>query len=163
MLLDPENIPAAQERIRGLQEDLSGIDAELSRQPPSEADINAEVTAVLSSLHWLSVAFSYLSEEAYIKRYQATGEDKEGRFDSGGGVVGVLETRRDHAPVRRWLQALQGITVRSERTGEGQATRYPFLGGEIHLNAQFELLPEMYAQQDSNLQPLVPKTNALSN
>jgi hypothetical protein len=138
VLLDAENIPAAQERIRGLQNDLSAIDAELSRQPPIEADINAEAIEVLRSLYWLGVAFSSIAQGPWT-------DESEG-----------IEFPRDSLPVRRWLQTLQRITVRTERTGERNATRYRFLGGEIHLNGHFELRPEKYTQQDSNLQPSVP-------
>jgi len=89
---------------------------------------------VLRSLYWLGVAFDSIAQGPWT-------DESEG-----------IEIPRDHAPVRRWLQALQRITVRAERTGERNATRYRFLGGEI----QFELPPEKYTQQDSNLQPSVP-------
>jgi hypothetical protein len=114
--------------------------SDLARQPPTEADINAETMEVLRSLYWLGVAFGSIARGPWT-------DESEG-----------IEIPRDSLAVRRWIQALQGITVRSERTGRRQGTRYRFLRGEIHLNVQFELPPKKHTQQDSNLQHLVPKS-----
>lgn len=66
-------------------------------------------------------------------------------------------------PLGTGSRAIHNVSVGIARTCEEQANWRRFLGGEIRLNTHFEMPPKKYTQQDSNLQPLVPKTNALSN
>ena len=48
--IDADNIPTAQQEISRLKGERSELEVELRKKPPTEADINSEVMAVLNML-----------------------------------------------------------------------------------------------------------------
>lgn len=115
VLLDAENIPAAQERIRQLEEQRAAIEEELKKSKPlAERDINAVVLAVLHNLYSLAYCCRVLARPV----------------EEGWEVVGSLETI---APTmfRRFLNHASHIVCHTRKVGRGNGTRHVFDHGEI--------------------------------
>jgi DNA invertase Pin-like site-specific DNA recombinase len=117
VLLDPGNIPAAQDRIRQLDAELAAALEELSQgKPQAEKDVNEVVLEVLHRLYAL----------AYCCRALARPEDPQWEYQ------GSLESAAPHA-VRRLLNRASEIVCHTEMKGRGNGTRHVFAGGEIVL------------------------------
>ena len=128
VLLDAENIPAAQERIKKLREEQSELRAELHKHPATEADVNAEALEVLQCLLWLR--FLFLSAAQEHGRDPDHVEDWVDLVAEGGGIM----TGAAHSPlVRRYLRRIEAITVHTRISGRGTRTRHVLEGGEINL------------------------------
>jgi DNA invertase Pin-like site-specific DNA recombinase len=118
VLLDADNIPAAQERIRQLDEEQAAIDRELrDAKPPAEKDVNAVVLEVLHNLHALAYCCRALARPA----------------PDGWQRVGSLESAAPQA-VRRLLKGVHHIVCRTAKQGRRTGTRHVFQGGEIVLD-----------------------------
>jgi hypothetical protein len=116
ILLDPDNIPAAQERIRQMEQERDRTEEGLRRsKPPAEKDVNAVVLEVLHSLYGL----------AYCCRALA-------RADARGDtvVVGSLEAAAPKV-VRRFLGHTSHVVCNTRKEGVRTRTRHEFEGGEM--------------------------------
>jgi hypothetical protein len=127
VLLDPANIPAAQNRIRQFDEQLRQLKNELvESKPPTEQDINKVVLDVCYTLSQLSYACRVLAQPAVY--------DKRGNrgIDHGDGTVtwGSLESAAPRM-VKQLLNHASYIVCHTERKGYGKGTRHVFTGGEI--------------------------------
>ena len=115
VLLEPDNIPAAQERIRQLDDELVLIEKELkSSAPPAERDVNAVALEVLHNLYSLAYCCRSLArscEKGMLRR------------DS-------LEKKAPQA-VRRFLSHASHIVCHTTKTGTGTGTRHKFEKGEV--------------------------------
>jgi hypothetical protein len=120
VLLDPENIPVAQEEVRRLTTELEELRTELRKRPPSEEDLNAEALEVMRALYWLAILFGSAADEARLGT-----EDREGAFLVGAGRSGAM---------RHFLGRIAGITAHTRIESRGTRTRHVFQGGEIALN-----------------------------
>jgi DNA invertase Pin-like site-specific DNA recombinase len=116
-LLDPSNIPAVQEQIRGWEQLLAELEIELRKKPPTEQDINAEAMEVLRALYWLGVLF----------REAANPQDPE--TTEGPVLTGAKEC----LALRRFLRHIESITVHTKKEGRGSGTRHVLECGEIRL------------------------------
>jgi DNA invertase Pin-like site-specific DNA recombinase len=125
VLLDPENIPTAQEEVRRMEAERGELEAELRKRPPSDADINAEATEVLRSLYWLRLLFVSAANESGGVPYT----DGEYVPEAEGYYAG-LRGAQDPA-LRRYLSRIAGITIHTSIKGTGIGVRHTFLGGEI--------------------------------
>jgi site-specific DNA recombinase len=107
--LNVENIPAAQEAIKKVEEERTALELELRKKPPSEQDINAEVLSVLRCLSVMKAALVNAAEQ------RGAGSDKP-------------------LPMARWaLKPVSGIIVHTRiKEGRGKI-RHEFLGGEVAL------------------------------
>lgn len=134
VLLDADNIPAAQDRIRQLGEELAAVERELKQsKPPAEKDVNAVVLEVLNNLYALAYCCRSLARPGCV--------DEKGRrgVDNGDGTVtwGSLEAAAPKA-VKRLLNRTSHIVCHTVRR-EGKAskkrgatgTRHQFERGEI--------------------------------
>jgi site-specific DNA recombinase len=117
VLLDADNIPAAQDEIRRLRSERALLEAELKKRPPTESDLNSEVMSILRTLYWLGIYF----------RLHADPMDPENAEEHGGAsLIG------DFAPaIRHWLRDVSAIVIHTRKNGTGYATRHAFIGGEI--------------------------------
>jgi DNA invertase Pin-like site-specific DNA recombinase len=127
VLLDPANIPAAQDRIRRLDEERAAVEQELKRsKPPAERDVNAVVLEVLSNLYALGYCCRVLAKRQYV--------DEEGNrgVDNGDGTVtvGSLESATPRA-VKRLLNRVSHIVCHTTIQGWGNGIRHAFDRGEI--------------------------------
>ncbi|MCI0703847.1 MAG: recombinase family protein [Planctomycetia bacterium] len=120
VLLDAEYIPDAQAEIRRLQTERDELELELRKRPPTEADINAEATAVLRSLYWLAMLFDCAAEEV---------SDPDGSEREGPVLLGAGRSLN----LRKYLRHIASITIHSRKEGKGTATRHVFERGEITL------------------------------
>jgi DNA invertase Pin-like site-specific DNA recombinase len=121
ILLDPENIPDAQERIRQLDAERGALENEIKEcRPVPEQDVNAEALEVLRSLYWLTLYF----------RLAAQG-DSPGDEETGDAPEGAVLSGNFAAAVRPYLRKLSGITIHTCISGSGNATRHTFERGEI--------------------------------
>jgi hypothetical protein len=110
-LKDADNIPAAEGEIRQMQTEWERLNLELAKKPPTEKDINAEVTEMLRSLYWLSIYF----------RLTADPEAQEGACLTG-----------DFRPaLKGYLRKIKSMTIHTRITGEGRGTRHVFEYGEV--------------------------------
>jgi DNA invertase Pin-like site-specific DNA recombinase len=129
VLLDAENIPAAQERIRQLDQERALVEKELrDSKPPAEKEVNEVVLEVVTSLHAL----------AYCCRVLARPVDPEWE------VKGSLESAAP-ANVRRFLNRVDRIVCHTTKRGQGHGTRHVFQRGEIIIRG--------VGQVTSNLNP----------
>jgi DNA invertase Pin-like site-specific DNA recombinase len=128
--LDRENLPAAQDAVRKLEDERAAAEEELRRtEPAAEADVNAAALRVLDNLYGLAYACRSLSLPGHV---DAKGNRGVGHGD-GTVTVGSLETAAPRA-VRRFLSHTSHIVVHSEKHGTGRGTRHRFAGGEIVFN-----------------------------
>jgi len=108
-LLDPENIPAAQNRIREMDGERKAIEEELRQTAPiPEREINEAVRSVLAQLYDLA------------NWCRAVANPKLSDLDANAPPA-----------VRRLLRGTSQIVVHTKKTGEGTGTRHEFLRGEI--------------------------------
>ncbi len=115
VLLDPDNIPAAQDRIRELDAELEAVEEGLKLNTPvAEKDVNATVLEVLQNLYSL----------AYCCRMLA------GSAEKAGPRRKEWEKTAPQA-VRRFLSHASHIVVHTTKTGTGKGTRHTFEYGEI--------------------------------
>jgi DNA invertase Pin-like site-specific DNA recombinase len=131
VLLDPENIPAAQERIRQLDEERAEIERELREsKPPAEKDVNAatlEVLTNLSLLAWccrsLVLPSVWYTDESGVRRRG---------IDHGDGTVttGSVEAAAP-GQLRRLLAKIDHIAIHTRKYGRKSGTRHEFVRGEI--------------------------------
>jgi hypothetical protein len=128
VLLDPDNIPAAQAEIRRLESECQSVNAELSKRPPSEADVNAEATEVLRSLYWLGILFRSAAQEC--GRDPDEPEDWQDLAEGGAYFVGSAKT----CGFREYLRKIAGITVHTQVEGWKTRRRHVLKGGEIALH-----------------------------
>jgi hypothetical protein len=135
VLLDPENIPAAQERIRKLREELELLQAELRKRPPSESDVNAEALAVLRALWWLGHLFRSAAQEAKMGDDPADPRWEEflerAREQNDDRPVAVMTGAARTPAVRAYLRHITGIEVFTKIVGTGKATRHVLQEGRI--------------------------------
>jgi hypothetical protein len=127
VLLDPANIPAAQERIRQMDEERARVEKELrASKPPAEQDINEVALAVMHNLYSLAYCCRVLAKPGFF--------DERGHYcvDHGDGTitVGSLESAAPRA-VRRFLHQASHIVCHTEIKGRGNGTRHEFKRGEI--------------------------------
>ena len=126
-LLDPENIPAAQDKIRALDAERADLDKELQQaKPPSEQNINEVVMAVFHSLYSLAYCCRSLAKPSAFD-----GQERRGVENPDGSITtGSLEMA---APghVRRFFSHASHIVCHSEKRGTGRGTRHEFVRGEI--------------------------------
>jgi hypothetical protein len=128
VLLDPENIPEAQETIRRLETEKANLEQAVRESvPPSEADINAHVEGVLMCMYRLAEACELMGKEPY--------HDDDGNrigVHNGDGTV-TIGTAEMEAPklVKRLLGKVAGVTINTAVEGKGNRTRHAFGGGEI--------------------------------
>jgi DNA invertase Pin-like site-specific DNA recombinase len=127
-LLDPENIPAVQDKIREMLAEKEVLEAELRKTPPTEADINDETMEVLQSLSLMAWYFRFAAQ---VKSYE---EDWDG--DDGVAVWGDVRPE-----CRRILRSITGITVHTTITGRGNGVRHSFLKGEIEFRGGVRVDP----------------------
>lgn len=119
VLLDAANIPAAQERIRELDEQRAELENDLAQSnPPTEQDVNRITLGVLNDLYSLAAACRVLAVPV----------------DADWEVHGSLESAAPKA-IRRFLANVSHITVHTTKSGSGTATRHTFDRGEIVLAA----------------------------
>jgi hypothetical protein len=131
VLLDPENLPAAQERIRHLDEERAAVERELRQcEPPSERDVNAVALEVMNNLWQLAYCCRSLTKPS-VYYEDAKGVRRRG-VDNGDGrmTAGSLESAALRA-VRRFLSHVSHIACHTTRRGRGNSTRHVFSGGEI--------------------------------
>jgi DNA invertase Pin-like site-specific DNA recombinase len=129
VLLDPGNIPAAQKKIRQLEEERSVVERELRESNPSpERDINSVVLEVVHTLHALTLCCRSLAKPTV---YDPQGNRGTLDPDRGDGLVryGWIESAAPQA-VRRLLSHAT-IVINTVKTGKGYGVRYIFQGGEI--------------------------------
>jgi hypothetical protein len=82
VLLDPENIPDAQERIRKMDEERAAVEQELKEcRPPAEEEVNAVVLSVLNALYSLAQCCRVLTKPVYVN---AAGQRA---IDNGDGTL----------------------------------------------------------------------------
>src|SRR5262249_18050946 len=110
VLLDADNIPAAQEKIRELDEERQALETELRKRPPQQADVNAEALEVLRSLYWLSVLFRSAAESVAI------GDEMEARLEAGWEGAWFSGADKS-AALRRFLRKIAGITCNTRIEG----------------------------------------------
>ncbi len=114
VLLDPENIPAAQDAIRNWEVQRGELESECRKRPPTTKDVNAEVTDLLQALYWLVMLF----------RCAAQGVDPDSEEPQ---LIGV-----ENAPeFRQFLRRIEKIVVHTRKQGSGTGTRHVFEGGEL--------------------------------
>jgi hypothetical protein len=119
VLLDAANIPAAQEAIRKLDEELAEIEKQLAQsKPPADKDINAVTLEVLNNLYSLAYCCRALARQAE--------EDREGKWVTHGSLESIAPQS-----VRRLARRISGITIHTSITGEGNGARHTFDWGEI--------------------------------
>lgn len=118
VLLDPENIPTAQEQIRQWRTEREQLELELRKKPPTEQDVNAETLSVLRSLYWLEILFRLAAEPKLSEQPKAP----------GGFAMSQSSLR---ARLRPYLRHVSTITIFSNKVGRGNGTRYVFEKGEI--------------------------------
>lgn len=105
ILLEPENIPAAQDKIRQMDYERAAIEEELKQStPPAEKDVNAVTLEVVKSLFSLAATCWSLANG-----------DSEG----------------EPTQIRRLLNHASHVIIHSEKRGSGTSTRHDFRGGEI--------------------------------
>src|SRR5262249_12310116 len=122
VLLDPENIPTAQEEIRRLQAELQEIEGELRKRPPTEAEVHTEALEVLNSLVGLGFYFRIAA------RHGEAGYPDPDTLDQWND----LSLFRNYSEfVRPFLRRISGITVHTRIVGYGNGIRHTFLRGEI--------------------------------
>jgi hypothetical protein len=113
VLLQPENIPAAEQRIEEMAAELKQLEEGLRRSKPvPAADINKVVEGVLHSLYSLAYCCRALTRK-HRENY-----------------VGSLEMAAPLA-VRQLLGKIGHITIHTELHGQGTGLRHRFLKGEI--------------------------------
>jgi DNA invertase Pin-like site-specific DNA recombinase len=113
VLLDPENIPAAEARVKAMAEELKLAEEELARtKQPSAAEVNKAVEGVLHSLYSLAYCCRALTRE-HRENY-----------------VGSLEMAAPMA-VRQLLAKIGHIVIHTAISGRGTRTRHKFERGEI--------------------------------
>jgi DNA invertase Pin-like site-specific DNA recombinase len=121
VLLDPEYIPAAQDKLRQMQKDMQQLETELRKKPPTEQDVNAEATEVLRALYWLAIYFRLVAHP--------NDPDDPELVGTGWFLVG------DFRPaIRPFLARIAGITVYTRIEGRGTRRRHLFERGEIALD-----------------------------
>jgi site-specific DNA recombinase len=123
ILLDPENIPAAQDAIRQLERELGELEGELRKKPPSEQDVNAEVKAVLRSLYWLALLFHVAAEQ----EEEATLKEEERAMR----VRASYAFENPAVALRPFLGRITEIVVHTDLAGRGTRRRHTFERGEI--------------------------------
>ena len=118
VLLDPDNIPAAEDEIRRLQAERAQLELELRKRPPSAADVNAEAMEILRSLHWLAIFF------------RLTADPQDPETTEGACLTG------DFSPaLKQYLRNVSAITVYTKKEGRDTGTRHVFDRGEIALRS----------------------------
>jgi DNA invertase Pin-like site-specific DNA recombinase len=129
VLLDPENIPAAQDRVTKLREERTALEADLQKRPPSEAEVNAEVMDVLRGLYWTCFWFRAAAVEC--------GKDPNDATDWGdqlnNGCLTIVTGGAKSPEVRRYLRQIAGIDIHTRKEPWGKRTRHVFERGEIRL------------------------------
>jgi DNA invertase Pin-like site-specific DNA recombinase len=150
VLLDPENIPAAQERIRKMDEDRAAVEDELKKlRPVAEEEVNAVALSVLDALYSLASCCRLLAMPQHINAAGQRAIDNGDRTVTYGSLIQA-------APqvLKRLASRISGITCHTERK-EGKrvqkrttwinregvreyavkevvcGTRHVFTGGEI--------------------------------
>jgi DNA invertase Pin-like site-specific DNA recombinase len=131
VLLDPENIPAAQERIRQLEDERAAMERELREsKPPAEKDVNAVALEVLTNLSLLAYCCRSMAQPSYWYTNEK-GVRCRG-IDHGDGTVttGSVEAAAP-GQLRRLLGKIDHITVHTRKYGRASGTRHDFDRGEI--------------------------------
>ncbi len=123
VLLDPTNIPTAEDEIRRLEAEHGQLELELRKRLPTETDVNAETMELLRSLYWLGTYFRHAATpmEEYVKR-----------CDDGGWFL----TCDNWSPLLKpYLLNVSAITVHTSKQpsdkGRCNGTRHAFQRGEI--------------------------------
>jgi len=117
VLLDAENIPFAQERIRQLEGQRTDLEAELAqcKPPPSAKDVNQIVLDVLNQMYAFSAMCRILASPV---------DKKKSRYS----VAAVAPQG-----VRRLLKDIDKIVVNTTlNNGRGTGKRHQLKDGEIH-------------------------------
>jgi DNA invertase Pin-like site-specific DNA recombinase len=131
VLLDAANIPAAQERIRQMDEERAAVEQALQEcKPVAEEEINRTVLGILDSLVALAACCRTLSKPVAVN---AAGQ--RGAVNGDGTVT--IDWYSVHAPqavqqLRPRLAAAGGhMVIHTTRRGWGKGLRHTFVGGEI--------------------------------
>jgi hypothetical protein len=121
ILLDASNLPAAQERIRQLEQEKVEAEQELQKSEPlPEKDVNEITLHMLDNLYWL----------ARCCRDLARRNTKKWAYYSSAKLRAPKDIKwfLNHANI--------SIICHTQRKGSGNGTRHPFKSGEIVFNGQ---------------------------
>lgn len=127
VLLDPEYIPLAQDKIRGLEKEHSEVERELLKAKPiAERNVNEIVLEVLNQFYGLVYCCrSLMLPDIYDDKGQRGVLHPDGTVTTGGHEMAAPSV------VKRFLRHVAHIVCHSEKNGRGTGTRHVFVRGEI--------------------------------